>query len=279
MRNSSDFLQDEYTIETPENVVFGYEIAGIGSRFIGALIDTFILVVALVALGLLLVVGLGLLGDLDQFFNGDSEPSNNWIAGAVIAAYLLLNFIIFWGYYIVFELIWNGQTPGKRVAGVRVIRTDGNAAGFVEIVIRNLVRIVDFLPNAYAIGVLVMFFNRQSRRLGDLAAGTLVIKERRDISLESLRAPVAADAPAVEPALVRDPGQARRLTAADYDLIQEALARSRTGGLDAALLVRLASALAGRLGTSTPPPDQARQFLEELADLYRHRGEPPAAAP
>ena len=176
---------DEYTIATPENVTFGYEVAGIGSRFIGALVDTFLIVVLLFLANLLVAVVLGYVAD-DGGFRGDFEADPGWLAGLVIALYALLNFAIIWGYYIFFELGWHGQTPGKRVAGTRVVRLDGSGAGFLEVAIRNLVRIVDFMPFAYAVGFVTMFLNRNARRLGDFAAGTLVIRQQREIRLDQL---------------------------------------------------------------------------------------------
>jgi uncharacterized RDD family membrane protein YckC len=99
--------------------------------------------------------------------------------------------LVFWGYYILFETMWEGQSPGKRALGVRVLKTSGMPIGFLDAVIRNLVRIVDFLPFFYGVGVVTMFISPQSRRLGDLAAGTLVVRERVAITLDSLQAATA----------------------------------------------------------------------------------------
>src|SRR4029078_5649079 len=81
------------------------------------------------------------------------------------------------GYYMVFEILWNGQTPGKRLVGVRVMRENGYPIRPVDAVIRNLVRIVDWLPATYGIGVLTMLLNKRSKRLGDFASGTIVVRE------------------------------------------------------------------------------------------------------
>jgi uncharacterized RDD family membrane protein YckC len=167
---SDDFLN----IQTPENVVFGYEVAGIGSRFLAAIVDTTLIFIAEFILFFVLALG----------FRGMDEISP-WIA----AVSGLLAFAILWGYYIFFELAWNGQTPGKHWAKVRVIRTDGMPITLAESVIRNLVRIVDFLPASYGVGVVTMFINEQSRRLGDLAAGTVVVREQTAVTLEALSKP------------------------------------------------------------------------------------------
>lgn len=162
MTNSGDTLQ----IDTPENVSFDYDVSGIGSRFLAALVDT-ILIVILQAIVVGVII---LLLQLDAF----SSQMSTW----VIAGLGLISFVFFWGYYIFFEILWNGQTPGKRWVKLRVIRLDGTPVSVVEVVIRNLVRTVDFMPAVYAFGVVTMFITDKSRRLGDLAAGTVVVHER-----------------------------------------------------------------------------------------------------
>ena len=189
-----DLLREEYTIDTPENVTFGYSIAGIGSRFIGALVDTALLVLALLLLNIAISLLLAWLADSAPPQPIDAEPTPDWIGGLLIAVYALINFGIIWGYYLAFELLWNGQTPGKRLANIQVVRASGAPAEFAEVAIRNVVRIVDFLPFAYAIGFVVMFSNRRSRRLGDFAANTLVIKRQDSVKLSDLGAGTPASA-------------------------------------------------------------------------------------
>jgi hypothetical protein len=111
---ANGLLHEEYNIDTPENVTFGYAVAGIGSRFIGALIDTLLILLLLLLVNFLLFAGIAAADGL-PFGMAD------WAEGVMIALYALLNFGIIWGYYLVFELIWRGQTPGKRGAGTRVI--------------------------------------------------------------------------------------------------------------------------------------------------------------
>ena len=179
---SSSLPPDDYlTVATPENVAFGYEVAGIGSRFLAALVDTFILLVVqlIVGLGSVLLVYF-VLRDLV----GDDNALGPWLVGL----FGLIGFALLWGYYIFFEMTWNGQSPGKRWAGLRVIRTDGTPLTLTESLVRNLVRLIDFLPAYYGVGVVTMFITSQSRRLGDLAAGTLVVRDRASVTLESLTA-------------------------------------------------------------------------------------------
>lgn len=195
---SSSLPPDDYlTVATPENVAFGYEVAGIGSRFLAALVDTFILLVVqlIVGLGSVLLVYF-VLRDLV----GDDNALGPWLVGL----FGLIGFALLWGYYIFFEMTWNGQSPGKRWAGLRVIRTDGTPLTLTESLVRNLVRLIDFLPAYYGVGVVTMFITSQSRRLGDLAAGTLVVRDRASVTLESLTAappaPRGGRVPAAPPA-------------------------------------------------------------------------------
>lgn len=167
--------EETLDIQTPENVAFGYQVAGIGSRFLATLLDTlliFLLQVVVILVFILILSSFDLLGET--------------IAAWVYAMLGIVGFIFFWGYYIFFEMLWNGQTPGKRWVGLRVIRTDGTPITLSESFIRNLTRLVDFLPAMYGIGIISMFLDKQSRRLGDLAAGTLVVHDRAPISIQAL---------------------------------------------------------------------------------------------
>src|SRR5262249_33255826 len=117
-------------------------------------------------------------------FSGDTTTGLAWL----LAVFGLVAFAFLWGYYIFFEMAWNGQSPGKRWVGLRVMRLDGTPLTLSESIIRNLVRLVDFLPAYYGVGVVAMFISSQSRRLGDLAAGTVVVHDRAAVTLASLAA-------------------------------------------------------------------------------------------
>ena len=95
-----------------------------------------------------------------------------------IALVVLLVFAIGWGYFIFFELIWNGQTPGKRAVGIRVLTVRGEPVTLVHSLVRNLLRLIDALPSAYMVGIISILVTSRSQRLGDLAAGTIVVRER-----------------------------------------------------------------------------------------------------
>ena len=164
-------------IHTPENVAFGYQVAGIGSRFLAAMVDT----------AIILLLQFTVLAAFIAILNASGgDLSVNQLAPWIIAVLGLVAFLFFWGYYIFFEMLWNGQSPGKRWAGLRVIRLNGTPITLSESLIRNLARLVDLLPAAYGIGIITMFIDQQSRRLGDLAAGTLVVYDRTPISIQSL---------------------------------------------------------------------------------------------
>ena len=155
-------------IDTPENVVFRYEVAGIGSRFLSTMVDSVIL---------FLLIVLGVIAG--NFIAGTGEAIVNGSAGWVAAFFSILIFLIFFGYYVIFETVWNGQTPGRRAFGLRVVDLEGVPVGLAGATIRNLVRLVDFLPVLYGLGVVVMFFSKRSQRLGDMAAGTIVVHDRK----------------------------------------------------------------------------------------------------
>ena len=195
-------MDDNFIIDTPENVEFSYQVAGIGSRFLAALVDTSIIAVAMVVAQLSLWA---------LFSSSWGVILTSGLEGWVVAAFVLVTFAIFWGYYIVFEMAWNGQTPGKRWIGLRVIKVNGYPISLVDSTIRNLVRVVDFLPAYYGLGVIAMFASAQSRRLGDFAAGTVVVKERKEVTLESLSRLAALVAPPpLAPAHPGGPGDETR---------------------------------------------------------------------
>lgn len=213
-------MLDEYLeIDTPENIAFGYPLAGIGSRFIAALVDT-----TLILLLQAIVIVLGIL--LTGMFFADASASLFDPGGLLLGIIGLISFAFLWGYYIFFELLWNGQSPGKRLTGLRVIRSDGSPISLAESTIRNLIRFIDFLPLFYAAGVLTMFIDGKDRRLGDLAAGTLVVREQgRALRIEDL-APAAAKPDALPFSLIKIGDlPLEKLTEEDLDLVRRFLKR------------------------------------------------------
>jgi uncharacterized RDD family membrane protein YckC len=175
---------DDLVVSTPERVAFQYEVAGIGSRFLAQFID--VLVISVIQI--VITIGAAALGGI---FNSIQ------VFGLVE---LILSFILIAGYFLISEAAWNGQTLGKRYVRLRAVGDHGEPLTIGQAAIRNLVRVVDFLPAFYAIGIITMFSNSRAKRLGDFAAGTLVVRDRQRISLYDLAGTAPASAPESKPA-------------------------------------------------------------------------------
>jgi uncharacterized RDD family membrane protein YckC len=177
-------MDEQLTISTPEQVAFHYEMAGIGTRFVASLLDHLILVTAMVLVYCAMFALIPTLGAGAIISGDDSGLSGLYL---MLALLVIVEFLIFWGYFVLFELVWNGQTPGKRAGKLRVIRRDGQPVHAGEVMVRNLVRIIDFLPGFYGIGLITMFIDKDARRLGDLAAGTIVVREGEQTRLRDVQ--------------------------------------------------------------------------------------------
>ena len=253
---------ERLNIDTPENVTFGYEVAGIGSRFLATVFDTLLIIFLQMLVYTTLLLILTSVNTISTLFASASEA---WLFGLLG----LLAFAFFWGYYVFFEILWNGQSPGKRLIRLRVIRQDGTPAGVSEAIIRNLIRLIDFLPATYGVGVITMFIDRQSRRLGDLAAGTLVVYDQGEVTLDSLQA-----APRPEPTLSAPAGSEslltglplEKLTPQDYRLAREYLRRGASMTNRDDLLRQVSQALLTRLGTPTTnlTLDQRQDLIQAI---------------
>ncbi|MGI8642193.1 MAG: RDD family protein [Pyrinomonadaceae bacterium] len=182
MTNHS-FIETEETliIETPERVPLAFALASIGNRFLAVAIDHFIqylsiFIIAWIFISLTDFNGYGAASSASALF---SEMPKWTIAILIIAV-----FLIFAGYFIIFEWLWNGQTPGKRLLKLRVIREDGRPITFWEAMARNLLRIFDAVPGfvlpVYSIGLISIFLSSRDQRIGDMFAGTVVVRERTD---------------------------------------------------------------------------------------------------
>lgn len=163
---SADSFVDKLTIDTPEQTALDFAVAGIGSRFLALALDT--LIQMLVGL----VVGIG--GGILSGVVGDAFPRASLWGFAIL---ILFYFLLYFGYFAFFEIIWNGQTPGKRKIGIRVIKDSGRPLTPAESIGRNLMRIVDWMPIFYAVGIVSAIFTKENKRLGDLVAGSLVVRE------------------------------------------------------------------------------------------------------
>ncbi len=164
--------EDILIIETPERVPLHFALASIGNRFLACAIDH---TIQALALGLILLVSLILssFATIQNFIS--SAPK--WV-GAIM---LILLFLVFSSYFAFFEWLWSGQTPGKRWLKLRVIREDGRPITFWEATVRNLIRFFDIMPYPfYSIGLISVFSTTRDQRIGDMVAGTVVIREREE---------------------------------------------------------------------------------------------------
>ncbi len=247
-------MDDRYTIDTPENIEFGYDIAGIGSRMLAAIVDT---------------VAIAIAEAIVLFAGGVAVRSLGIAENLLTAVGILVGFVILWGYYIAFEMLWNGQSLGKRLLGLRVVREGGRPITFTASAIRNLVRFVDFLPIVYGIGVVVMFIDTRARRLGDLAAGVVVVRERSEVTLASLVATSAALL-ATDATIDAEPFPGiSLLREVDYRLVQEFLDQRLSLGREARarLAGQLVQGLEVRLSMAAEVAPEV--FLEHVARAYR----------
>ncbi|MBA3259602.1 MAG: stage II sporulation protein M [Gemmatimonadales bacterium] len=230
-------------VETPEHVMLDLEIAGIGSRALAAIVD------------LLILTG-GFLGGLLAFsiLVGFGISLGPW--GSAIL--LLGGFATWTGYFIFFEGLRRGQTPGKRLVGIRVLMDTGHAVTPAAATVRNLLRLADFLPPPYFLGALLVAFHPRGKRLGDLVAGTVVARDRPG------EAPVTGREPSPEQSRVALP----ELADAEYRLLEQF--ERRQSDLPAAARDRLAAKLVDRL--DAVPPGGIAEVDHLLALYQRERG-------
>jgi uncharacterized RDD family membrane protein YckC len=242
-------IDDRITITTPEGVDVELVLAGLGSRFLAGMLDLTIEVALLVALFLIA-------GALDA-------------RGVVIAAFLVLLFLLLFGYFVLFEVLNRGRTPGKAAAGLRVVRTDGGPVGFVTSATRNLLRLVDgwdlLTIVLCPVGITSVVATRHDQRLGDLAAGTVVVRERF--------VPVPPPVPPGPPVdLARIPWDVSAVGPEEVALLRRFL--DRRGGLEPAARIHLAAELAHRVGTQIVGSAEgwpAEPFLETIVALKTAR--------
>ncbi|MDR3773604.1 MAG: RDD family protein [Terracidiphilus sp.] len=266
---SDQLSQDQLSIDTPELVAIEMALAGIGSRFIALLVDYLIWGAGM----LLLVLAIIIILPAMHTFN---KISAQWAEAIVIFIFFLLN----WGYFTLFEAFWNGRTPGKRVAKIRVIQRSGRSIGLLESMARNLVRYVDQLPFFYGVGVIAMFVTRQHQRLGDLAAGTLVVRDREpesplwgDTGSRTFTAQLYAKAPIPEPhtAVTLPALGISKLSSTDLEVLEGFFSRRLDMSLETrhALGQRIAAAIQAKSGLEAPAGTSVETFLEATARQLR----------
>jgi uncharacterized RDD family membrane protein YckC len=247
----AEFDDRQLIISTPEQVSLDFPLAGIGSRFMAFLVDSLIQGLGFFVIGLLFVViGLTL---------GKAVGTTWAIAILVIAA-----FGVYWGYFALFEAFWGGQTPGKRVVGIRVVKDSGRAIRFPEAASRNLLRIVDSLPGVYLFGLITMLISAEKKRLGDYVAGTVVVHEKS--ALESYPDLQKLDESAPVPNWVT------KLNERDLQLIESFLHRriSLERGVRAVTAIRIKEHIRARTGELKPADMSDEDYLESVANAIRN---------
>jgi len=253
-------LESVHRVRTPEYVEFEHPLAGLMSRFLAWLLDVVVSTTA--AAAIILVV---------------------WIAGALLPGFALavsfvVWFVVNWGYFMGAEYLFAGQTLGKRVFGLRVIQESGVRLGFYHSAVRNLVRAVDHLPVLYLVGGAFAALSSRGRRLGDFAAGTVVVRER------SRKLPARIVAPAEALLLLgsdkRAEERVRRASVDERQLLLSAVLRREELSVEARL--GLFHALAGyaseRFGLERPEHLSEEKFVVAVAGLLVGEASPRAAA-
>jgi uncharacterized RDD family membrane protein YckC len=249
----------DLVVSTPERVSFDYQVAGLGTRAIAQILDLLIISVILAAV-YFVALAISIVGS---------------VTATLVA--LIGSFVVIFGYFWLSESLWSGQTIGKKAFRLRAVGDRGEPLTFAQAGIRNIVRVVDFLPYAYGVGLIVLFANGKGKRLGDLAAGTIVVKDSDHVWLWQLpgaRWP-AAGAPLTPPPPAYAPASAAELTLRRLDPEVRRFVASyarRRPELSMEVRVRLATQVQSSLSTALP--DVFAQYgplaaLDRLADLER----------
>ncbi len=227
-------------MRTPESIAFSYELAGLGSRFLAVAIDIVIQVLIAVAIGFAFSLAAERSGDVAK----TAHVPNAQVTSLVIAIVILVMFLIFDGYFIVFEALWNGQTPGKRLLGIRVVRDGGYPIDLGSSVLRNLIRILE-AALIYVPAAVCALLSPQNKRIGDYAAGTIVVRDRA-FEVSHPDTWLTGDAAPQLPPLV----SAEALTPEEWMLVDRYVERrtSLPPGVAADSAARIASALRPKIG-------------------------------
>ena len=238
-------------VRTPESIALTYQLAGLGSRFLAVTIDMLLQVAVAAAL----LFGFVLAAARISLHARPLTPAAEKIGEALgIALLIALVFVIFFGYFIAFEALWNGQTPGKKALGIRVVRDGGYAIDFGASLVRNLIRVGELIVGSYAVSAIAMLLSPENKRLGDIAAGTIVVRDAR-LGLPELVAKSAQPEPIY--------GATRYLSGEERSIVKRFLERR-----DALVPPRrreLAAQLAGRVRPRLPE-DLARLEDEPLLE-------------
>ncbi|MDA8234831.1 MAG: RDD family protein [Clostridia bacterium] len=246
----------EYTLMSPEKINYSFNLAGLGSRFTAYLIDSLI---QMVLGGFFLIIII--------FAAAAASPGEGGQAAAGIIILIVLVFLMY-GYSIFFEAIWNGQTPGKKVMKIRVIKANGGAVTFVGVLIRNIMRIIDSLPMAYAVGIIALLASKKSQRLGDMAAGTMVIKEVAQEAPQTVKF-TEKEFPWSGKIKLRIQG----VTEDEFAILKSYLLRRDhlDEGAYQTMAEKLTGLFAAKMDVELKEIEDRQQFLEQVAAAYQNK--------
>jgi uncharacterized RDD family membrane protein YckC len=253
---------DRLDIDTPEQISLELPLAGIGSRFLALTIDSLIqigVVIVLIIAGVVISMSYTeVSGAADKFFSQT--------VGAIVT--IVVPFCLYWGYFAFFEILWQGRTPGKRVAGIRVIHQTGRPMTAIECIGRNLMRALDIQPGIYAVGLICMMCNKQNRRVGDYVAGAIVVHDKALDSVSPTWGDKGVGDKRFEGAV---PSELRKLTPDELVLVETYL--NRRYDLDPTVRALTAQRIVGmiteKLGIPKPPEQRDDDFLESIARQLR----------
>jgi len=246
---------EKIKILTPEHIELEYELAGIGSRFVAIVIDL------IIQFGISAVLFLAMVISSPTILDDGLYSIFSSIFSSIM--FILIAVIFMGGYFILFEIIWSGQTPGKRVAQIQVIKDTGEPVGFLGVLLRNILRIVDFLPVYYILGVIMIIVNKQNKRVGDIVAKTIVVKLKSNLEpvvLPNLKVTSDIDV------------DITRINEEEYGLIRDFIIRRWDLKPEARLLLaqKISYPLMKKL--SVDPADvDIEEFLEVVAVKYKER--------
>ncbi len=251
----------DYSISTPENVDLHLELAGLGNRLLAGIIDQTICII------IFTIMGLAAWG-VFTLVSMSAMPGHvkNIAYGFIIMVLIFGTFIIHFGYHMFFEGTWQGQTPGKRVAQIRVIEQNGQPVTWPAVIIRNLVRVID--TGLILIGILAIMIDNNERRFGDLAAGTVVVRERNSELLTTAKDDLDLENARAVDAEMLDIG---RITPQEYEILVSFLKRRKTMSKKQRPVVAAKLMEHFKQKLSDDGDRSAEDYLERLYQAYRTR--------
>jgi uncharacterized RDD family membrane protein YckC len=169
-------MQRNVDVRTPESIALTYDLAGLGSRFLAVCIDQLAQIAVLVALGWGLVLWAS---HYHVAKHAAASADTKTVEALAVAILVAVVFTILFGYFIIFEGLWNGQTPGKKLLGIRVVRDGGYPIDMGASLVRNLIRVGEFIFGYYLLSAISTIVSPENKRLGDIAAGTIVVRDAR----------------------------------------------------------------------------------------------------